>query len=100
MKGQICVAVLAVCLLVLGGTNALPLDWNQVGEGGFNNGEPQGTLGNGGGLGGIAGQTFSDNGVGFVPPAVYNPQGTLGNGIGFDGNPAGWPELQSPYEQL
>eukprot|EP00075_Anas_platyrhynchos_P016376 XP_027305629.1 N66 matrix protein-like isoform X1 [Anas platyrhynchos] len=71
MKEQICVALLAVCLLVLGGTKAAPLDSNS-----FN--------GNSAGDG-----SFNNNGNGFEPPVIYDPMGAAGNRGSFNWNRAG-----------
>ncbi|XP_068812242.1 uncharacterized protein [Struthio camelus] len=103
MERRICVAFLAVCLLLLGGTQAAPLnshsfDDNVAGDGSFNNNgngleppviyDPVDAPGNQESFDGnrVGQHSFNDNGNGLEPPVIYDPVDAPGNQESFDGN--------------
>ncbi|XP_013813637.2 insoluble matrix shell protein 4-like isoform X2 [Apteryx mantelli] len=106
MERRICVAFLAICLLLLGGTKAASLNshsfnGNIAGDGSFNdngNGfespaiyEPLGASGNHESFdwNRVGHNSFNDNGNGFESPAIYEPLGASGNHESFDWNRVG-----------
>ncbi|XP_013813635.2 uncharacterized protein [Apteryx mantelli] len=87
MERRICVAFLAICLLLLGGTKAASLN-------GFESPaiyEPLGASGNHESFdwNRVGHNSFNDNGNGFESPAIYEPLGASGNHESFDWNRVG-----------